>query len=81
MEFPVGLVLAKLQSFGEATGFCFAKWGEVSKVVHSLFHQLAGARLLLPGLAKPMGKKGKKLEDSAALLAEFIGQLRKEFIS
>ena len=74
----VGPVLAKLQSYGEVTGFCFGKWGEVSKEIHSLIHQLAGARLLLPGLVKPMGKKGKKMEDSA-ILAEFVSSLRREF--
>ena len=52
-------------------------WGEVSKDVYNLIHQLAGARLLLPGLVKPIGKKGKKLEDSA-LLAQFVRQLRRE---
>ena len=48
------------------------------KFSHSLIHQLAGARLLLPGLVKPMGKKGKKMEDSA-ILAEFVSSLRREF--
>ena len=73
----VGPVLAKLQSFGEVTGFCFGKWGEVSKEIHNLIHQLAGARLVLPGLVKPVGKKGKRVENSA-ILAEFVSSLRRE---
>ena len=31
----VGPVLARLQSFGEVTGYCFGKWGEVSKTFTS----------------------------------------------
>ena len=47
----------------------------MSKDVHNAIHQFPGARLLLLGLVKPMGKK---LEDSA-LLTEFVSQLSREF--
>ena len=67
----------KSKSLGEVTVFCFGKWGEVSKEIHNLIHQLAGARLMLL-LVKPMGRKGKRLEDSA-ILAEFVSSLRREF--
>merc|ERR1719319_554724 len=59
-------------------GFVFGKWGEISSQTHELIHQLARARLILPGLRKPVGRSGKTLQDSA-LLAEFVGSLRRQF--
>ena len=67
----VGPVIARLHSFGDVTVYCFGKWGEVSKDIHELIHHLARARLVLPGLVRPVGRRGRELEDSA-LLAEFV---------
>ena len=78
MQGQVGPVLAKLQSFGEVTGFCFGKWGEMSSALHDLIHRLARRRLVLPGLRRKVGRSGQELEDSA-LLAEFVGSLRRQF--
>ena len=43
-----------------------------------MIHHLARARLVLPGLVRPVGRRGRELEDSA-LLAEFVSSLRREF--
>ena len=76
-EGEVGPILSKLQSFGEITGFCFGKWGKVSSEIHNLIHKLARARLVLPGLRKPVGRSGQTLQDSA-LLADFSSSLRRQ---
>ena len=65
-------------NFGEVTGFCFGKRGEMSGKLHDLIHRLARSRLVLPGLRRKVGRNGKELEDSA-LLAEFVGSLRRQF--
>ena len=46
--------------------------------MHDLIHRLARARLLLPGLRRPVGRSGQTLQDSA-LLADFVSSLRRQF--
>ena len=70
--------MSKLQSFGDVVGFCFGKWGEMNRGMHEMIHQLARARLVLPGVRRPVGRSGRTPEDSA-LLAEFVGSLRRQF--
>ena len=77
VEGQVGPVLARLQSYGDVAGFCFGKWGEVSKDAHELIDKLARARLSVPG-PRPVGRNGKELEESG-LLALYTGALRREF--
>ena len=74
-----GPVLRRLQSYGDIVGFCVGKWGEMSQSLHELIHHLAKARLQLPDLKRPVGKRnGKELGD-VALMAINTGYLRRNF--
>ena len=65
----VGPALAKLQSFGEVGSDLASGERLVSREIHNLIHQMAGARLVLPGMVKPVGKKLKKWRTRLSLLS------------